>query len=603
MNKYIILFIVFLTSCTSVVEIRSPEVTSISTTTSTTSMFTPTSVQTSEIISERSYRGVLRTSIYQNIPLVYDFQNNYFEETITPEHEYMEYFHYDIKFPVIKKSFECSELVNSEINQLVNALIEDTKSVLEVVNPEEAVDEWGGFREDLSVKYDIIEISSEVISIFISYSTYSFGAAHPISNTIALNFFTADCSKFLIKDLFDTSIDDYENVIAKEMQNQLCSNLATQNDCDNFLSFTDPFPLLSELLDCCSDYGISEFGIFIQFWEYEVSGPAQGEELILLPWYDLVPVLNKFSKYTNILEKYSERSWLASNLEPSWEFTGFSTYQFGLYGFWDFIDHNSLVADDILFSSYIENYGSESGSYLYKESWWDAPEYVYDGLMQEWCRQDGFTKEECDETATFEWDNPNILEGIKINENNQVCGFEINKKIQSINERYYVKADWHGNPKPRYQGRQELTYNIPKLDDSISNNYFSFIATNYDDPGGTARGAFLETYTFDLNTCEEIAFLDLYKFTVEEFVEILIKYIEIQNDVNSAGNIVKNFSLSESYLFENQFFTENTLYTVLWDCKYCEDFVLEFENELPFSLGRYVVAIPINEFEKYKTDN
>ena len=268
--------------------------------------------------SERRYRGVLRTSIRQSVPLVYDIRN-YTETVINPDHEYIEYFGYDIRMPVVDDSQKCASKVNSAIEDSVNNLIEDTKSVLEYTNPEEAEEEWGGFSEWLSIDYDIVELSEEVISIFISYSTYSFGAAHPISATIGFNYLVEDCSEFEIQKLFDASNTEYEDLISQEMLNQLCAN-ATNDECEIFLNFTDPFPTLTELLDCCSTFAISEFGLFVQFWEYEVSGGAQGEELILLPWYDLVPVLDQNGPYSNVLKEYSERSWLVSLFEPKWGF-------------------------------------------------------------------------------------------------------------------------------------------------------------------------------------------------------------------------------------------------------------------------------------------
>ena len=268
--------------------------------------------------SERKYRGVLRTSIRQSVPLVYDFKN-YAEKVINPVHEYIEYFAYDIRMPVIDNSQKCSSEVNSAIEDTVNNLIEDTKSVLEYTNPEEAEEEWGGFSEWLSIDYDIVELSEEVVSLFISYSTYSFGAAHPISATIGFNYLVEDCSELEIQKLFDTSNTEYEDLISQEMLNQLCAN-ATNDECEIFLNFTDPFPTLTELLDCCSTFAISEFGLFVQFWEYEVSGYAQGSELILLPWYDLVSVLDKNGPYSNVLRKYSEISWIVSIFEPAWSF-------------------------------------------------------------------------------------------------------------------------------------------------------------------------------------------------------------------------------------------------------------------------------------------
>jgi len=292
-----------------------------STTTSTSTTTTQTTIikqEKSLDTSERRYRGVLRTSIRQSVPLVYDIKN-YTETVINPDHEYIEYFGYDIRMPVVDDSQKCASEVNSAIEDSVNNLIEDTKSVLEYTNPEEAEEEWGGFSEWLSIDYDIVELSEEVISIFISYSTYSFGAAHPISATIGFNYLVEDCSELEIQKLFDASSTEYEDLISQEMLNQLCAN-ATNDECEIFLNFTDPFPTLTELLGCCSAFAISEFGLFVQFWEYEVSGYAQGSELILLPWYDLVSVLDKNGPYSGVLREYSEISWIISIFEPKWDF-------------------------------------------------------------------------------------------------------------------------------------------------------------------------------------------------------------------------------------------------------------------------------------------
>jgi len=294
--------------------------TTITSTVASTSTVQTTIIKQEEPLdtSERRYRGVLRTSIRQSVPLVYDFKN-YTETVINPDHEYIEYFSYEIRMPVIDDSQKCASEVNSAIEDTVNNLIEDTKSVLEYTNPEEAEEEWGGFSEWLSIDYDIVELSEEVVSIFISYSTYSFGAAHPISATIGFNYLVEDCSELEIQKLFDASNTEYEDLISQEMLNQLCAN-ATKDECEIFLNFTDPFPTLTELLDCCSAFAISEFGLFVQFWAYEVSGYGQGSELILLPWHDLVPVLDKNGPYSNVLREYSEVSWIVSIFEPAWSF-------------------------------------------------------------------------------------------------------------------------------------------------------------------------------------------------------------------------------------------------------------------------------------------
>jgi len=322
MKRYLILLLL-LSFCGGSAEVIDEAATfeESSTTTSTSTTTTQTTIikqEKSLDTSERRYRGVLRTSIRQSVPLVYDIKN-YTETVINPDHEYIEYFGYDIRMPVVDDSQKCASEVNSAIEDSVNNLIEDTKSVLEYTNPEEAEEEWGGFSEWLSIDYDIVELSEEVISIFISYSTYSFGAAHPISATIGFNYLVEDCSELEIQKLFDASSTEYEDLISQEMLNQLCAN-ATNDECEIFLNFTDPFPTLTELLGCCSAFAISEFGLFVQFWEYEVSGYAQGSELILLPWYDLVSVLDKNGPYSGVLREYSEISWIISIFEPKWDF-------------------------------------------------------------------------------------------------------------------------------------------------------------------------------------------------------------------------------------------------------------------------------------------
>ena len=321
MKRYLILLLL-LSFCGGSAEVIDEAATfeESSTTTSTSTTTTQTTIikqEKSLDTSERRYRGVLRTSIRQSVPLVYDIKN-YTETVINPDHEYIEYFGYDIRMPVVDDSQKCASEVNSAIEDSVNNLIEDTKSVLEYTNPEEAEEEWGGFSEWLSIDYDIVELSEEVISIFISYSTYSFGAAHPISATIGFNYLVEDCSELEIQKLFDASSTEYEDLISQEMLNQLCAN-ATNDECEIFLNFTDPFPTLTELLDCCSAFAVSEFGLFVQFWEYEVSGFAQGSELILLPWYDLVPALDKNGPYSGVLREYSEISWIVTIFEPKWK--------------------------------------------------------------------------------------------------------------------------------------------------------------------------------------------------------------------------------------------------------------------------------------------
>jgi len=217
MRKLIVLLL--LVSCTSeTVQLEEPSITT-ETSTSTTIIDETTTTTFSPIQEEvnRIYRGVLRRSMYQNIPIVYTSLESFEQKKIEPEHEYLEYFFYDIRIPVINDSVACSDVVNRKIETIVSRLVAEKKSILNFTNPMEAEEEWGGFGEYLTIKYDIVEISDDVISIFISNETYSWGAAHFVSYTEPINVFVNDCSDLDVFQLFDTSNDDITDYTS-EMQ-------------------------------------------------------------------------------------------------------------------------------------------------------------------------------------------------------------------------------------------------------------------------------------------------------------------------------------------------------------------------------------------------
>jgi len=68
-----------------------------------------------------------------------------------------------------------------------------------------------------------------------------------------------------------------------------------------------------------TSFGVGQYGIFVQFWEYDFYY-ASGAELILLPWSDIARILDPNSIYAEILKKYSERKELATIYEDEWDF-------------------------------------------------------------------------------------------------------------------------------------------------------------------------------------------------------------------------------------------------------------------------------------------
>ncbi len=298
-------------------------------TTTTTVKETPTSSTTTtaleiETSSEeiRYRRGVLRYGSSQHIPLITKTKDSYTEVEIVPDHAYIEYFTYDVRFPQLNEDITCSEVVNEEILIIMNGFVKDNEDGLNYYTPEDAEAEGWSFVELLWINYDFVEISEEVISLIITRHQYSAGAAHPRSEPITLNFDLRDCSKIEIPLLFDKEIKDYEDILAREMKLQLCAPDRNELACNEYYENFNggEFKTLTELEYCCSALAISRYGLFVQFWEYEVSGYAQGSELILVPWHDISTILDKDGPYADILKIYSEEYWTATIYEPEWDF-------------------------------------------------------------------------------------------------------------------------------------------------------------------------------------------------------------------------------------------------------------------------------------------
>ena len=326
--KKFVLTLIFLIACggsevaeESVTTTTVIETTTSSTTTTVLEIETPSEETSDEI---RYRRGVLRHGSSQHIPLILKTKDSYKEVEIVPDHEYIEYFVYDVRFPQLNEDITCSEVVNEEVLRIMNSFVKEVEDTLNYYTPEDAEAEGWRFVELLWINYDFVEISEQVISLIITRHTYSTGAAHPISSPTTLNFDLRDCSKIEISLLFDKEIKDYEDTLAREMKLQLCAPEKDEAACNKWFETILPgnqeFKTLTELEYCCSALAISRYGLFIQFWEYEVSGYAQGAELILVPWYDISTILDKDGPYADILKLYSEEYWTATIYEPEWNY-------------------------------------------------------------------------------------------------------------------------------------------------------------------------------------------------------------------------------------------------------------------------------------------
>ena len=605
MNKVILilLFSMLFSLCSTEIDenyaaVETSTTTTIAATTTTTTLL-PSQERAKEINIDRTpRRGVIRTNPNKYISTIYKYDTYFNNKVFNPDHEYIEEFTYDINYPVFIDDVACRKIIDDEIMKMINIQVEYKKSVLDVLTPDEIEEDGPFWREILNISYDVIEVSDEIVSILFYFYTYSTGAAHGYTEPYSLNFLLYDCSKIDVKsDLLDLSIQENKLRISQEVSLQLCAPEINADDClglDPFATIYDEEFFNSNVFGV---FNVSKNGLYFQYAPYGASSYAEGMELILLPWYQLQDVLVRTGKFASLLGTFSSlNSYEYSEFEPAWEFKGLSTIHYGLYEYYDFVKLYKYE-EGRYFNSYTKTIGVDSGEYLYKETWWDTPEYVYDGLVQKWCLDDGFTQEECDKTASYQWENPNKFEGIEFKKYSLRCVDELNQKISEINNLYFERADYFGNPSPRYRGEQRLNYYVPQLFVDGPQDYLTILEWGYDDGGGTLRYPFTNSYTINLESCEFEDVKDKYVITSERMEELVLEYVQVGNEINPDGYVVNDYLFNDEYLIKNMFFTKDTIYTILWDCRICTDSYLLLEDAPENKANPYIVAIPLYEFK------
>ena len=240
---------------------------------------------------------------------------------------------YEIIYPQVKNhpSQACYDSINTEIENYVTTYVESDLGT-EIYRKEIKEEEYdpGGYSyySWMNLRYEIIEASDEVYSLFLYWDSYGAGAAHPISDPHSFNYDIKNCKKITILDLFDTNKnyveggyvgEKYIDIIHREVVLQLCAP-ETVESCESYAySFDNFYDEPNIFLAGTTEFAIGQYGLFIQFWEYDF-GYSSGEELILLPWHDISITLNKNGPYSDILKIYSQKNELATEYEPEWEF-------------------------------------------------------------------------------------------------------------------------------------------------------------------------------------------------------------------------------------------------------------------------------------------
>ena len=159
------------------------------------------------------------------------------------------------------------------------------------------------------------------ISVSISFLQLIYSKKKNLEFKNNFNLFTLP---FLVFSLF--LVINFIDVINNEILNQLCApNIPIESTCEYvslFESYKNSLKINGENIfnKGTTKFALSQYGLYIQFWEYDFYG-ASGSELILLPWIVLEDVLDKNGKYVDTFMKaycvYDKYEF--TEYEPMWE--------------------------------------------------------------------------------------------------------------------------------------------------------------------------------------------------------------------------------------------------------------------------------------------
>ena len=224
--------------------------------------------------------------------------------------------------------------------------------------------------------------------------------------------------------------------------------------------------------------------------------------------------------------------------------------------------YNLNQNDEDLFEFNTNQNGPDSGMYLYKD--WD------DGINMMVCEDDGHTKEECESTASFEWENKNLYRTVNFKQ--ITCADEMNLAVQTYIEKYLVRNSEYSSPSPGVFGSayESITFYVPKLNLGHPEYIFSFGVLGYYASGGTMRYPYWDSFTFDLRTCEQVTYNQLIDIDVNLLTEKIMQYVFIPNEDND--HIIGSYRFDKKYFVEEIFISDSTLYVPFLNCGvYCWD--------------------------------
>ena len=232
----------------------------------------------------------------------------------------------------------------------------------------------------------------------------------------------------------------------------------------------------------------------------------------------------------------------------------------GRYEFHDFLSSTFYTFENDEDEFYYFDFGQvgpNSGTFFYKDG--------QDELIMFQCEKDGFTKEECETTASFDWENKNLYRTIKFN--NISCAAEMNEVVEKYVTEYIDSTLKFAYPNtgPFTDTYEKIEFYVPALSNKTPHDFLSFGVWGYFSSGGTMRVPYWKSYTFDLKSCLQVDYTTAFNLNYEALEEKILEYALI-SDLTDQSLIVSSYRFDEDYFKNSIFFNSSTLYIPFLNC-------------------------------------
>ena len=249
-------------------------------------------------IEFRPIRGTFFDQQTEQIEFLDDFSESYDEISYEVPHDVI---NFAIFYPKINFNKECANIIENDLLTTIKANVDEKIDLVE--NYIDSDDDMS--REDLSgfewlqLTYDVLEINESLYSVIFRWNSYSYGAAHPQDYYFTINYFINDseediesCTRFNIRDeiggyYHEERGMDFQSHFYDLIYQQLCFSDTNWLGCDNiygdedYPDFAYPYSVFD---DVGAVFGVTKYGLFLQFQNYSIGSYAEGAPRIIIPY-------------------------------------------------------------------------------------------------------------------------------------------------------------------------------------------------------------------------------------------------------------------------------------------------------------------------------